>query len=216
MQMNKSLAMAADVPSAPSSGGMERVRAFLRYVVVLLMCFSYEFALAQSVQADCDVVTQAATSARDRAVAAIDERDRLTAQAIENAKSCIDRILMTIRAMTPGVPGIVDVSIQQIIDYMSNRLCAIATQAVTSAAGQVLNPINGAINGAVGDVNGAIGGALPPGAPMPGLTTSTGTTTTPRISPTPAPVGGSNNTGGGGGVFNRLACQFGGGTNCPN
>ena len=92
-----------------------------------------------------------------------------------------------------------EASIQQIIDYMSNRLCSIATQTVTSAVGSVTNPINGAINGAVGQVNGAIGGAVPGGMPVPVVTTN--------------PV--SANTPPSASVWDRMSCMFGRGATCP-
>jgi len=174
------------------------VRRALRYIVALTTAVSFQVAVAASMAdqaaADCEAVVQAVAAGQQREAAGIDEREKLTTAAIENAKKCIDRVLATLRSMIPGMPSIGSIAIQQIIDYMSNRVCNIAINQINSTVGQVTGPINGAINQGVGQINGAISSGSN-GAPLP------------QVSVGRPPVGGPS-------IWNKIGCTFGRGQDC--
>jgi len=175
-----------------------RVRRTLRYIVALATAVSFQVAVAASLAdqaaADCDAVVRAVAEAQQREVAGIDEREQLTTAAIESAKKCIDRVLTTLRSMVPGMPSLTDVSLQQIIDYMSNKVCNIAISKINSTVGQGMGQINGSINQGVGQINGSIG-SVTGGAPVPKVTIGRPPT-------------------GGGTVWDKLGCAFGRGQDC--
>lgn len=183
----------------------DMIRSVGRVTVVFSMIFSLEFAMAQNAAADCNAVSDAAMAARTSEVAGISERERLTAQAVENAKSCIDRLMQVIRNMSVTLPSLQSISIQAIVDYLSNRACAVAMSEVQQQVGGINGAVNGAVNNTVGGVTGGINdgvngatGGLTNG--MPVVTPGPGTTVRPQSTS----------------VFGRLGCFFGAGSNCPS
>lgn len=130
----------------------------LRFMTLVLVGVSSQAAFADGVAADCNSVINAANTAITARSTELNNRQTLSNQAVSNAKSCIDNMLQIIRNMSPTAPSFQSMSIDQIINYLTNRACAVATTTVVNAVSPIAAQANGAVNGAVGRVNGAAGG----------------------------------------------------------
>lgn len=185
-------------------------------VLVLVGCLQMSGIVhaQQQTGADCNEVLVAAEAAKKAEIAIIDERERLSASAVNAAKSCIDRVLTALRGMIPGIPGIQDIALQQIIDALSNKICTVVQNKATDVVGNIVNPINDTVGGVVGGVNGAVGGAGGAvGIPAPVVVTP-GTPGTPWGG-TPRAAAGQRAPQASSSVWNDVACRMGGGANCP-
>ena len=190
-------------------------RSFVRLVAAMTMIFTLQVALAQAAN-DCNDVVTAATTAAKAEKDALDEREKLTNQAVENAKACIDRLLQVIRNMSPTWPSVQSISIQMIVDYLSNKICSVAVAQVNSTLGPISSSVNGGINSAVGSINGVAGGVsggvIGSGGVGPIVssggggkiisesTTSTGTSSSSKSSSSS--------------IWSKMGCVFGSGSDC--
>lgn len=195
----------ADMAAVDAVGPLRSAfRSLVRLVAAATMIFTIQVALAQAAN-DCNDVVTAATTAAKNETDALDAREKLTNQAVENAKSCIDRLLQIIRNMSPTWPSIQSISIQMIVDYLSNKICSVATAQVQNTLGPISASVNGQVNGAVGRVNGAVGGV------SGGVVGSGGVGPVVSVaSPAAAPAAQAQ----GQSIWAKVGCAFGSGAGC--
>lgn len=183
------------------------------FAVALLLAVSMQGAHADA----CNDVVQSAQRAKDDQQAKVQSDQDRIAQAQANAATCIQRIKDLLANMTaPQFPDISQISMDQIMNYLSNRACQVVQAQVNSS---VIAPVNNAtgnwnsqVGGAVGGVNGAVGGY------------TGGNVLTTTNNPSYGQTGDQGAAGGGtakgssagrtssngGSVWDRLSCTFGG------
>lgn len=207
------------------------IRPIGKVAVALTLSFTLQCALAGSAASDCAAVSTAAAETVKAQKQKLTTSEEAAQQALENAKACIDRMLQLIRSMTPTLPSIQSISIGMIVDFLSNKVCSVAVNKVSTTLSPITGAVNGVIGGAVGTVNGAITGAtggLIGGAGGLGPIVSTGgggpITSLPTIpdlpfsspggpppaAPTAAPKAAQPEAS----VWKRLGCTFGSGAGC--
>lgn len=132
--------------------------------------------------ADCDPVQVAVQNKKDAQKAAVDMASTNTADAVQKAKSCVDRVIQNVNSTIPTFGGGFISTVSQIlIKNLANDACnvmkknvAVTTNSVTpsvsttGAAGQVINgdqAFTAATNAVSNTVNAPAPAVAPPAAP---------------------------------------------------
>jgi CRISPR/Cas system-associated exonuclease Cas4 (RecB family) len=196
---NPRVPMARESVSRKASSRAAGWRCHVRRVVVLTIVGALQVAQAQTMADGCDLIRQAAQDAKAREVAAISAREDMSKQVLTNAMNCLQRVKQMLEATIPGI-NLAQVSMQQVLNYLSNRAC----QVVVSNAQQAMAPATQAtqnLNNAAGQVNSATSNAI-------------GTPVVQTSGPSVGAGGGQASPGGGTSVWDRVGCAFGRGPNC--